>query len=140
MEISERTWVAVTAIGTAALAVGVPLSIRAARDDAKNRFYAQLDAIYMRIQELIIETPHLGRMGTPRTPDETVQYNAFAFIVWNFIESIFDYGRQDPRLLKDWKCIFLHESQVHRDWFNDAGNRSRFKDKFKECIDEACIR
>jgi hypothetical protein len=147
MEISETTWVAITAVATCvltlatiALAIGVPWSMHAARIDARNRFYAQLDGVYMEIQSLIIQTPHLGDARATRTTEQMIQYDAFAFIVWNFVESIYDYSRQDASVLETWKCIFIYESKLHRDWFDRPDSRTRFKTSFVQCIVDGSIR
>lgn len=147
MGITEATWAAVTAIATCvltlatiALAVGVPWSMHVSRVDAQNRFYAQLDGIYMHIQGLIIQMPHLASAEASRTSEQAIQYDAFAFIVWNFVESIYDYSRQDESVLETWKCIFLLESRLHREWFDRPDSRLRFKASFVNCIVHGCIR
>jgi hypothetical protein len=146
MGISDNTWLAITAVATCVLtlftgliAYGVPRSIRSSRDDARNRFYAQLDGIYMRIQELVIQTPHLAGAADDRTPEQAIQYDAYAYIVWNFVESIFDYSREDRSLLVTWKCIFVYESQRHRAWFDRPENRTKFKPLFQHYVDHDCI-
>ncbi len=147
MEITENTRIAVTAIATCiltaatiGLAVGVPWSLRTARIDARNRFYAELDRIYFDIQKLIIQMPFLLNPNLITTPEQRVQYDAFAFITWNFIESIYDYSQQDEGLLDTWKCAFLHESTLHREWFDQPENRLKFKDTFVNCIVEGLVK
>jgi hypothetical protein len=146
MGITETTWVAITAIATCVLtlatiglAIGVPWSLHTARTDARNRFYSELDKIYLDIQKLIIQMPYLSN---PRSisADQAAQYDAFAFITWNFIESIYDYSQQDESLLDTWKCVFLYEAKLHREWFDKAENRPKFKELFVKCIVDGVIK
>jgi len=110
---------------TLALAIGVPWTIVEAGTSSeesqrrflhqeKDRFYAQLDATYVGIQKMTIERPHLANPAKERNVDEHVQHDAFAFIVWNFVESIYDYSCPDkpgeesggsPSLWETWQCI-----------------------------------
>lgn len=147
MEITETTWVAITAIATClltlatiGLAIGVPWSLRMTRMDARNRFYSELDKIYLDIQKLIIQMPHLANPQSIQTPQQATQYDAFAFITWNFIESIYDYSQQDESILDTWKCVFLYESRLHREWFDRPENRPKFKERFVKCIVDGVIK
>jgi hypothetical protein len=147
MEITQTTWVAITAIATClltlatiGLAIGVPWSLHMARADARNRFYSELDRIYLDIQKLIIQMPYLSNPRSIKTPEQTIQYGAFAFVTWNFIESIYDYSQQDESLLDTWKCVFLYESSLHREWFDKPENRPKFKKRFVKCIVEGVIK
>jgi len=151
--IAYATWV--LAFFTLVLAVGIPLTIweagRQGEESRKrflaqeqDRFYAQLDGIYLGIQKIIIEHPHLANPTRSRNPDEEVQYEAFAFIVWNFLESICDYtGESGPSeaqsgegalLRETWHCIVRHEGTLHANWFLDPKNEQKFKPKFRNYI------
>ena len=154
VSLDDATWV--LAFLTGVLAFSVPLSIREAtrkQEDARRtqesanaqfyeqqqmRFYAQLDAIYLDIQKLIIQHPFLARPDGPRTADQEVQYQAFAFVVWNFIESIDDYdaelrGREaESPLKKTWGSIMRLEAMQHARWFQDRANEGKFKSDFRQ--------
>ena len=148
--LAYATW-ALTFI-TLVLAVGIPITIWLTSKEneesnkrflaqEQDRFYAQLDSIYLDIQKMIIEHPHLADPGRARGPDEEIRYQAFAFVVWNFIESIYDYtgegdaaaaGRTQNTLLKEtWECIIRHEGTLHAEWFNDLDNQHKFKERFR---------
>jgi hypothetical protein len=146
--LAYATW-ALTFI-TLVLAIGIPITIwsTSKENDESNkrflaqeqdRFYAQLDSIYLDIQKMIIEYPHLADPGRTRGADEEIRYQAFAFIVWNFIESIYDYTREgdatasggtNTLLGETWECIIRHEGTLHAKWFNDPDNQQKFKDRF----------
>jgi hypothetical protein len=153
VSLDDATWM--LAFLTGVLAFSVPFSIWDAtrkQEDAMRsqesanarfyaqeqmRFYAQLDAIYLDIQKLIIQHPFLARPADPRSADQDVQYQAFAFIVWNFIESVVDYGTEltgsdTPSLLMTtWECIIRHEGVLHARWFQDPANEGKFKPTFR---------
>jgi hypothetical protein len=150
---ADATWV--LAFFTLVLAVGIPITIwEAGREgeesrqrflaQEQDRFYAQLDGIYLDIQKMIIEHPHLANPDRSRNPDEEIQYEAFAFIVWNFLESICDYtGETEPSeaqsgegalLRETWHCIVRHEGTLHAKWFLDPKNEHKFKPKFRKYI------
>jgi len=136
------SWDALTALATialtivtAVLAYGVPMELRRARRDERFLFYAQLDRTYFEIQKLLIERPYLeNRPDRKRSETQEEEYNAFAFIVWNFLESIFDYGEQDRVLLETWSCIFEYEGLQHLDWFRRGINSHKFKERFRKHV------
>jgi hypothetical protein len=117
------------AIGTLILAFGIPWTIVYALREKRDAFYGTLDNTYFEIQKTIIQYPHLCRPDPAgKTPDQLCQYDAFAFMVWNFLESIYDYAEDDQVLRETWDCI-LHPS-----------NRPKFKPSFLEFIArEKCI-
>ena len=130
------------AFGTVVLAAGIPWSIGLARRDERNRFYATLDQTYFEIQKLVVDQPHLCRPELAgKTADQILQYDAFAFISWNFIESIYDFAiaGQDENLRKTWECILRYESSLHGAWFREQRNAVKFKQDFKEWVRENCF-
>jgi len=158
-------WTMLLAVMTGVLAASVPLSVyfyakqenreisirereemaqkneelRIARDfkiEERDKFYAQLDAIYLDIQKTIIKYPHLAKRNIDRNEDELIQYDAFAFLIWNFIESIHDYCLDQDDLHDTWHCILEVESQNFAAWFKDSENRKKFKTKFIRYIDD----
>ena len=141
-------WEAVTALGTVVLALatillagGVILEFgryrgekRTAETNQRHQFYTQLDSVYYDIQRQIIVRPHLASPAGEKTADEAVQYDAFAFMVWNFIEAIYDYGESDAALKETWGVIMVYEATLHRAWFEDPRNHLKFKDRFRRHI------
>ena len=141
-------WEAVTALGTVVLALatillagGVILEFgryrgekRAAETNQRHQFYTQLDSVYYDIQRQIITRPHLADPAGEKTASQAVQYDAFAFMVWNFIEAIYDYGQSDADLKETWGVILVHEATLHRAWFENPRNHPKFKDRFRRHI------
>ncbi len=89
--------------------------------------------MYLEIQKLVIEHPHLGDPAAlssdAANPEHVTQYDAFAFVVWNFIESIYDFtgNSEDPRLTETWQCIIDHEGERHVRWFVQPAERSEIQ-------------
>jgi hypothetical protein len=123
------------AIGTLGLAIGVPLSIAFAGREERYSFYATLDKTYFEIQKLIIEHPHLANPDPAgKTPEQLVEYDSFAFNVWNFVEAIVDYSGKNRFLTDTWHCALRHEITLHRAWFQKPENRKMFKPQLVRCI------
>lgn len=153
----NSAWVAVGSIAQIGIVLSVPTSIwlahvgekRArelakedeARDKAqflreeREKFYAQLDATYLKILHMIVVNPKLAEPDLAQSREEEIQYNAFAFIMWNFIESIHDFCLDDPALRETWYCILECESAAHSAWFDRKENRRKFKKTFCDYID-----
>ena len=62
------------------------------------------------------------------------EYDVYAFMVWNFIETIYDKCQNDRTLKETWGCIIIEEGQRHREWFLRAENKPKFKDRFHRYI------
>ena len=124
------------ALGTIILAIGIPLSIMVATREERVTSYTVLDQTYFEIQKLLIEHPHLGQPDRGvKSRDQAAQYDAFAFLVWNFLETIFDYGNEQNQLFVTWGCILRYEARKHAAWFLDPENRPKFKGKFIEFVE-----
>jgi hypothetical protein len=125
------------AIGTLVLAIGIPYAIKGAGRQERDTFYATLDRTYFEIQKLVIERPHLSKPDPAgKTPEQLIQYDAFAFIVWNFIEAIYDYSKEEELLAVTWGCILRYEAAIHGAWFRKPENHPKFKEAFRRHIEE----
>lgn len=124
-------------LGTLILAVGIPYAIRSAGREERDTFYATLDRTYFEIQKLVIEHPHLSQPDPAgKTTEQLIQYDAFALIVWNFLESVFDYSKERKNLAETWGCILRHEARVHGAWFRKSDNQLKFKSPFVRHIEQ----
>jgi hypothetical protein len=123
------------AIGTIILALGIRWSLRSAKETERDNFYACLDNTYFELKKLILDHPHLSNPDpTGKSADELIQYDIFAFMTWNFLESIVDYSKDDEHLCQTWNVILSYEASVHAAWFQNSDNRKRFKQKFLDHI------
>lgn len=110
----------------------------------KASFYSELDRIYFDLLKMAIEHPHLRRVEPipkgkdrvlnakydpyPNDPSDTeeeraakgekgAQYDAYAFMVWNFVETLHDRCQDYGELLGTWATIVAAENDLHRGWF-----------------------
>jgi hypothetical protein len=125
------------ALGTLVLAFGIPWSILYTVREKRDTFYATLDRMYFEILKTAVDHPHLCRPHPEgKTADQICQYDAFAYMVWNFLESIFDYAEDDKVLRETWHSALCYEAKAHAVWFNKKENQIKFKDRFVAFIEE----
>ena len=97
----------------------------------RDAYYAELDRVYFELLKIGLERPEL--LAYPASPDpaKADQYGAYAFMVWNFLETIFDrcQGWSKRRLRETWFPIIAAENDLHRAWFELPENRRRFKQR-----------
>lgn len=136
-----NTWAQVQAVAETVAAVGIVFTLfysiwsftRALRDG----YYAELDRVYFELLKIALERPYL--LEFPATPDPSKQreYDAYAFMVWNFVETVFDrcQGWGKKRLRDTWYPVIKAENDLHRKWFDVPTNRSKFKQHFCQFIE-----
>lgn len=98
--------------------------------------YGEIDKMYFEILKEALNKPHLVRKGIIRSEEEEVQYGIFAFIVWNFLEAIYDRCMLDNALKITWFPIIEAECATHREWIQKPENRAKFKSEFLGFIDK----
>ena len=59
----------------------------------------------------------------------------YAFMVWNFLETVFDRCHRHKQLRDTWYPIISAENMLHRKWFDERANRTRFKQAFVAFIE-----
>jgi hypothetical protein len=146
----ETYWVGIAAIAQVllVLAVGVPiwLSLREGRQSRqefqrieREKFYIQLDEMYLRILRIAVENPKLRDPALNSSESDRIAYDTYAFIIWNFLETIYDFSAADSdahaSIAETWQCIFDTERKAYAEWFNREENRGKFKRKFRDHID-----
>lgn len=122
-------------ISVAAIIISVYTYYKSKRDTT----YADLDGLYQDLLKLGIEHPEfLDPDNTSRykeafkIPEGLHQYETYAYIVWNIIETIYD--RKDDVLFETWKPVLVTENKLHRTWFEDPKNHDKFKQEFRDWI------
>ena len=128
-------------------------AIRQGNAALQSNHYSELDHFYADILKIGIDKPHL-RSPKPIASDEEAmfgdyrpyapekdddgtmaeQYDAYAFLVWNFLETIHDRCHEDESLRGTWKPVIAAENRIHRGWFlaemrNEYKRRSSAKDQ-----------
>jgi hypothetical protein len=102
--------------------------------------YAELDGTYREILAMAVEKPHLRKPEECTGGSNLREYDAYAYIVWNFLETVFDRsdrkGRGDgtKEVVMDptWKPVFDHESKLHAEWFASGRSEGKFKKPFQD--------
>jgi hypothetical protein len=130
----------VDSLSTILAAIAILLYIIIWKKDKSTGAYDVFDGLYLDILKTGIEHPHLRDLQ--RTADyknafnhhEQLQYEAYAFICWNFIETIYD--RADDELFITWMPALEAETQLHLAWFYMPENQTKFKEAFKCFVKE----
>jgi hypothetical protein len=143
---SESTFECLSVIAQFGLFLSVPVSLflyyvadrkDRARDRETNRqaFYAKIDDEYFSLLAELVHRPRL--LAAARSEEEAIQYDAYALMVWNFLETIYDYCRADQQLMNTWRPILEFESRRHADWFSRSENQSKFKPEFRGYLERS---
>lgn len=107
------------------------------RDKTANS-YDVFDATYMDLLKIAMENPSFRnpemtqQYETAFSGDEKIKYELYAFMCWNFCETVFD--KQDKELMNTWRVIIEFESSLHAKWFENPSNNNKFKPSFREYI------
>lgn len=101
--------------------------------------YTELDSMYFELLRIALDKPHLinPAAAATRSEEQRLEYDTYAFMVWNFLETIVDRCERDTRLCSTWYPVIDVENRMHRGWFDRPENKHRFKDAFHRFIIEA---
>ncbi|MDD3342793.1 MAG: hypothetical protein PHR87_04375 [Sulfurospirillaceae bacterium] len=111
-------------------------SMRTYRKTMQVVHYGEIDKMYFEILKEALAKPHLVQQNIERSATQEVEYGIYAFIVWNFLESIYDRCVLDSELKKTWFPIIEAERKIHLVWIQESENRAKFKTEFLEFIDK----
>jgi hypothetical protein len=136
-------WAKAAVIADAAAALGIVFtlfySIWSFRTTLRDSYYAELDRVYFDLLKIGLDHPELLDFATSPSPDPSKarEYDAYAFMVWNFVETVYDrcQGWTKRRLRETWYPVIAAENARHRAWFNLPENRRKFKEPFCQFID-----
>ncbi len=136
----QTLWTAVSSImgviATTLAIFALLYSMRTYRKTMQVMHYGELDKMYFEILKEALAKPHLVQQNIERSTEQEVEYGIYAFIVWNFLESIYDRCMLDPALQNTWFPIIEAERTIHFPWIQQADNRTKFKAEFLRFIDE----
>lgn len=68
----------------------IKCTLREFRESNYLAHYAELDRIYLELLKLTVEHPHLRATDGARDAAQVRQYDSYAYMVWNFIETVAD--------------------------------------------------
>jgi len=133
-------WTAVSSImgviATTMAIFALLYSMRTYRKTMQIVHYGEIDKMYFEILKEALAKPHLVRQGIERDGEQETEYAVYAFIVWNFLESIYDRCMLDSELKKTWFPIIQAERKTHLAWIQAEENRAKFKEDFLRFIDK----
>jgi hypothetical protein len=89
-------------------------NLRSIANTARSTHYSQLDTMYQQILSMALEKPHLR--GSSNRASEP-EYESYAFMVWNFLETVRDRCANDEDLKQTWAPVIAAEHAIHREWF-----------------------
>lgn len=104
------------------------------RRSLQTAHYTELDSMYFDLLKSALEKPHLLNPIVIRSDEQKIEYDIYAFMVWNFLEAIYDRCEHNTDLCCTWYPVIYVENLRHREWFDHPDNRPKFKDAFREFI------
>jgi hypothetical protein len=126
------------AVGAFGIVFTLFYSVWSFRTTLRDSYYAELDRVYFDLLQIGLEHPDLLDFPGPPDPAKAREYDAYAFMVWNFVETVYDrcQGWWKGRLRETWYPVIAEENLRHRQWFNLPHNRRKFKENFCRFIDQ----
>lgn len=130
----QMFWDAVSSImavlATAMACFALIYSVKTYKKTMQTVHYGEIDKMYFDILKESLVKPHLSKGNFERNETEQMEYDIYAFILWNFLESIYDRCENDKELQKTWYPILDVEATNHRKWIELEENKLKFKDTF----------
>jgi hypothetical protein len=134
-----KAGVIASALGSIGIVLTLFYSVWSFTTTLRDGYYAELDRVYFELLKIGLERPDL--LAYPSSPDaaKALEYDAYAFMVWNFVETVFDrcQGWSRRRLRETWYPVIAAENALHRGWFEVPENRRKFKERFVRFIQAA---
>ena len=96
----------------------------------KFRHYAELDKGYFDLLAMAVDKPFLRTPGALESEEQRLAYDSYAYMVWNFLETVRDRCMSNVELRETWFPVIDAENRVHRAWFDAPENRHKFKESF----------
>jgi hypothetical protein len=98
--------------------------------------YTELDRMYFDLLRTAVDKPHLINPQAVRNDEQQREYDTYAFMVWNVMESIYDRCHGDDELCETWYPVIDTEELRHGNWLDDPKNQTKFKHRFCRFIEK----
>lgn len=96
--------------------------------------YTELDSAYRELLRLVMDRPHLATPAALADDRQRGEYDMYAFMLWNYLETIYDRCEKNHKLRETWYPIIATEMQIHGNWFAEQRNQPKFKEAFRRFI------
>src|SRR5580704_4193651 len=92
------------ALGSLGIVLTLFYSVWSFTATLRDAYYAELDRVYFDLLKIGLEHPDLLSFPTAPDPAKAREYDVYAFMVWNFVETVFDrsQGTSRRRLRETW--------------------------------------
>ena len=126
------------AIFTGLLALG--FSVYTFKKSLDDKSYSELDSIYMEILKMGMNNPEFRDKAKTEnykksfTGDCLIKYDAYAYMVWNVCETIYDRTMHHDANKATWEPVINAEMRIHSQWIKDAENHHKFKKEFVDYV------
>ena len=97
--------------------------------------YNELDKAYQTVLNIAFQNIYLVKHELITTKEQQDKYDIYAFMVWNFLEAIYDKCMKDKHLKETWLPILCVEGRLHYKWFIREDNSDKFKTIFYTYMD-----
>lgn len=96
--------------------------------------YNELDKTYLTLLQMAMQNTYFVKPDEIADKEQQEKYNLYAFMVWNFLEAIYDKCIKDEHLKETWLPIIQVEGSLHSKWFKRPDNRDKFKSVFYDYV------
>ncbi|MGE0809825.1 MAG: hypothetical protein AB7N69_04335 [Immundisolibacter sp.] len=114
------------ATSAAVIGAAVPIlalwhAARSFRKSVNNINYTELDGMYLELLKMALDRPYLRQPESIyRNPqlatNQQREYDTYARMIWNFLETIADRCLVDRSLQDTWYPVIQDEGLIHREW------------------------
>lgn len=123
------------ALATVLAMAALIYSARTFKSSMATSHYTELDRMYFDLLQLALDKPYLNDAAAcERDSEKRAAYDIYAFMMWNFLETIDDRCCDDEQLRETWEPVLLVEAERHAAWFKAPENAPKFKPGFRQAV------
>ena len=125
-----------SSIGVVLACAALIYSVASFKKTLKYVHYDDIDKNYFDLLKIAFEHPFVRTPATIDSVHEAKQYDLYAFMMWNFLEAIYDRCLEDDALKQTWTPIIIAEGRRHLGWLREQGNAANFKSTFLTYVEK----
>jgi hypothetical protein len=122
-------------------AVAIALSTWAYIISKREAIYGDLDSLYLEVLKIGLESPQFRNIKYTsdytkmfESENERIAYETYAYITFNWCETVLDKARQDTELKVTWYPAVRAEYQLHKAWIENPENHFKFKEEYRSLL------